>query len=171
VAILHERGNRLHILLPTLPHLEPLIREATQIWAVQPEISTDLAQKHAMFAKADAALAASGTVTLELALSTVPTVAIYDFDFLARFVVHHFVKVWTASLPNFIADEPLVAEYYGDQLRAPMLARQLERLMSPSHARSAQREGFARMRQKMLTSKPAGEEAAAIVLRLIAEKT
>ncbi len=146
VQILKERGHTVGLLLPTLPHLDALVREMTADWAVKPQITTDASVKHTMFACADAALAASGTVTLELALCTVPTVAIYDMDRLARILVRYMHTGWTASLPNLIADEPVVVEYYNDQIRPAMLARQIERIIVPGHARSAQREGFRRIR-------------------------
>jgi lipid-A-disaccharide synthase len=170
VQILKTRGHSLNLLLPTLPHLEAHVRALTANWVVAPQITTDAAQKHIMFAKADAALAASGTVTLELALCTVPTVAIYDLDWMARIIVRYMYKAWTASLPNIIADEPVVAEYYNDQIRSAMLARQIERIIKPGHARSAQREGFQRMREKMATHSPSGERAAEAVLQVIQTK-
>ena len=52
-------------------------REATADWPVRPRIVTDAAEKYAAFRTARAALAASGTVTLELALAQVPMVAAY----------------------------------------------------------------------------------------------
>jgi lipid-A-disaccharide synthase len=167
VEIMKTRGLNVRLLLPTLPHLENLVRTLTAGWVTTPQITSDAVQKSRAFANADAALAASGTVTLELALCTVPTVAIYDLDWMARILVRHIETPWTASLPNIIADEPIVAEYYNDQIRAGMLARQIERLIMPGHARSAQRESFHRLRDKMATRLPAGEGAANAVLQVI----
>ena len=64
-------------MLPTLPHIAEQVRSATADWPVRPRIVLDAAEKHAAFRNARAALAASGTVTLELALAQVPTVAAY----------------------------------------------------------------------------------------------
>ncbi len=69
VSILHERGNRLRLLLPTVPHVEQIVRQATASWAQQPEIFSDPDRKWQAFGEADAALIASGTVSLELALA------------------------------------------------------------------------------------------------------
>ncbi len=63
--------------LPAVPHLAALIGDMTAQWPVPPEIVMGEAAKLAAFRSARGALAASGTVTLELALAQVPTVAAY----------------------------------------------------------------------------------------------
>jgi lipid-A-disaccharide synthase len=167
VGVLNERGHALTLWLPTVPHVEAEVRRLSQSWAIQPEITTNAARKMEMFGNADAALAASGTVTLELALSGVPTVAIYDFDALARIWVYWLFRGWTASLPNLIADEPIVPEHYNEHIFPGMLARELERLLTPSLARRAQLAGFAKIRSNMQTSVPPSAKAAEVVLQLI----
>src|SRR5882724_6454076 len=62
------------LVLPTLPHLTDEIAAATADWPVRPRIVTDETDKHAAFRRARAALAASGTVTLELGLAGIPQV-------------------------------------------------------------------------------------------------
>ena len=57
--------------------LRRAVRDGVAGWAVTPRIVTEPAEKWAAFRSARAALAASGTVTLELALAGVPTVAAY----------------------------------------------------------------------------------------------
>jgi lipid-A-disaccharide synthase len=167
VRILQNRGHALRLWLPTVPHLEDDVRRLCQKWIIQPEITTNPLRKVEMFSNADAALAASGTVTLELALCRVPTVSIYDFDPLARLWVRQLFKSWTASLPNLIADEPVVFEYYNEQIRPGMLARQIERLMLPGSTRDAQLIGFSKVRANMRTQTPPGEKAAQAVMQII----
>lgn len=163
VAALKARGNRFRILLPTLPRLRPMLEEMTAGWALKPSISTTMEDKWAAFGAADAALAASGTVTLELALAGVPVVSAYKVDPLGKLLMHK-VKIWSASLPNLIADRPVIPEFFNEFVRPGMLARHLETLMRPSLARTAQLEGFAEVRAKLRTERPAGELAAEIVL-------
>ena len=67
----------MELVLPTVPHLAAQVREAVAGWTVTPRIVVEPAEKWAAFRTARAALAASGTVTLELALAGVPTVAAY----------------------------------------------------------------------------------------------
>ncbi len=169
LGILKARGMAFNAVLPVTPNVEASVRNLVQSWPVMPDIITGNSGKLAAFGRADAALAASGTVTLELALAGVPLVSCYKFDPLAKFVSEHFVTSWTASLPNLIADSPVVPEQYNAYVRAPMLARQIERLINPSAARSAMLEGFQRIRDTMATNVSAGELSASVVLRF-AEK-
>ena len=72
------------VLLPTVPNVARLVEAATANWAQKPEIVVDAAGKWRAFGEADAALCASGTVSLELALAGVPLVSCYRLDPVAR---------------------------------------------------------------------------------------
>ncbi len=169
LGILKARGMVFNAVLPVTANVEASVRRLVQSWPVTPEIVTGHAEKLAAFGRADAAIAASGTVTLELALAGVPLVSSYKFDALAKFISEHFVTSWTASLPNLIADSPVVPEQYNAYVRAPMLARQIELLANPSGTRSAMLDGFRRIRDNMATDVSSGELSASVVLKF-AEK-
>ena len=163
IDILTSRGTAPRLLLPTVPHVEDMVRAQTATWAVAPEILTTVDDKYRAFGEADAALAASGTVTLELALGRVPTLACYKADRLMR-MAYPMIGIWTASLPNLVADSPVVPEFYDHFLRPGMLARHLELLLSQTPARAAQIAGFDRIAAAMATDSPSGAIAAAAVL-------
>jgi lipid-A-disaccharide synthase len=166
VDILRERGQRLRLLLPTVPHVADAVEAATKAWPQHPEIILDPVRKWQAFGEADAALAASGTVSLELALSRVPLIACYRSDPLMRPLLG-MITTWSGSLPNLIADRPFVPEYYDTFIRPGMLARQLEQLMTPSDARRLQLGGFAEVKKRMATTRRPGAIAADVVLSLI----
>lgn len=166
IELLAKRGNRIKVTLPTLPKIEPLVRELTAGWKIQPDIVVGEAQRLHAFATADAALAASGTVSLELALARIPTVLSYRPDWLARTFLAPRITIWSAALPNIIADAPVVPEYFNVFVRAGSLARQLEQLLVPGHRRSAQLESFDKIASLMQTERPSGEIAAQKVLEL-----
>lgn len=166
VDILQDRGTRLRLVVPTVPHVEALVRTATETWAIRPEIVTSAEEKYAAFGEAGAALAASGTVTLELALARVPTIACYKADRLMR-LAYSMIDVWSASLPNLIADHPVVPEYYDHFIRPGLVARHLELLIGDTAARRAQLDGFDVIAQAMHTERPAGDIAAEAVLATI----
>lgn len=160
VAQIRERCEEIEIILPTLPHLEEKIKALSANWLYPPKIITEEAEKWKVFGAADAALAASGTVALELALCAVPTVLAYKLDwFTTRFILPQ-ITIWSAALPNIITDEVIVPEYFNEFVQPGMLARQIERVMQPGAARQAQLEGFARLRIMMQTDKAAGRAAA-----------
>ena len=169
LGILRQRGLDFSVKVPVTPNVEMTVRSLTANWPVKPDIVSGAEAKLAAFANADVAMAASGTVTLELALVGVPLISCYRFDPIAKFVSENFVTSWTASLPNLIADTPVVPEYYNQYLRAPMLARQTEMLINPSLRRAAMLDGFAKIRSNMATQKAPGEKAAEIVLKFATE--
>lgn len=168
VSLLKARGHRLRLLLPTVPHVEQLVSEAVSGWEQKPEITTVLADKGRAFGEADAALIASGTVSLELALAGVPMMSCYKLDPLMR-MMQGLVKIWSASLPNLIADAPVVPEFYDRYARPNSMARHMEALFHDTELRAWQRQGFAEIRRRMQTDRPSGELAADVVLRHIAQ--
>lgn len=162
-AILKSRGHRLRLVLPTVPHVADLVNSVVSGWDEKPEIITDAADKWLAFGEADAALIASGTVSLELALAGVPMMSCYKLDPVAR-MVQGLVKIWSAALPNLIADRTIVAETYNEYVRPQWLARHLEGLLSDSGIRRWQKDGFAEVARRMATDRPSGEIAAEIIL-------
>lgn len=168
VDILAERlDGPLELTLPTVPHVAPLVESLSQDWAIRPRIVVSQPDKWQAFAQADAALAASGTVLLELALSRVPYVACYKTDAIVRALVARYITIWSASLPNLIADRAIAHEYYDEFIRPGMAARQLEQLMREGGIRQTALEGFDTVERAMRLPIPAGEAAAGVVLGLI----
>ncbi|MBB6013007.1 lipid-A-disaccharide synthase [Aquamicrobium lusatiense] len=164
---LRARGHKLRLVLPTVPHVAPTIGKSTQNWDQKPEIVTEPDAKWQAFAEADAALIASGTVSLELALSGVPMISCYKLDPVIRPVAPLLLKIWSASLPNLIADRAIVPEFYDRFVRPGILARQVEALLIDGGMRDWQKAGFAEVRRRMATDRPAGAIGAEAVLNMI----
>lgn len=171
VRILAARGNLFDVTIPTVPHVAPLVEAGTADWPVRPRVVHGDEEKWQAFAEADAAIAASGTVTLELALCGVPFVSCYRTDPVIGSVMARMITAWSASLPNLIADWPVVPEYYDGQLRPGRLARYVEQLIADTAARAVQMAGFADIRKAMETARPSGELAAEALLAVLEKKT
>jgi lipid-A-disaccharide synthase len=169
VSVLRARGHRLRLVLPTVPHVAELVRSMVANWEQQPEITVDQQQKWRAFGEADAALVASGTVSLELALSGVPMISCYKLDPLARMIARRALIAWSASLPNLIADQPLVPERYDEFVKPAILARELEALFTDTGLRAWQKQGFAEVARRMETERPAGELAAQAVMEVLGQ--
>lgn len=167
LAQLRARGHRLKLMLPTVPHVAEAVREATAEWTDKPEIILDAERKWQAFGEADAAIIASGTVSLELALTGVPFISCYKLDWVGR-AFQHLVTVWSASLPNIIADRVVVPEHYNQYVRPEHLARELEGLFADTPIRAWQKFGFEEVRRRMTTARPAGEAATEVVLAQVA---
>lgn len=165
-AEIKTRHSDARFLLPAVARQEKLIRQMISSWSVTPECETGDDFKWAGFANADAAIAASGTVILELAMAGVPVVSIYRTDPVIRFLASR-IKVWTAALPNLIADYPVIPEYINELLRPGAPARWADRLISDTPQRAAMLAGYADVWSRMNVEKPSGQLAAEAVLNLL----
>lgn len=166
VTILASRGHQLNVLVPTVPHVAERVHRETADWLVKPQIIENFDRKWQAFGEADAALAASGTVLLELALAGVPAISTYRSDPLFRLAAS-MITTWTGALPNLIADRVVIPEYYDRMIRPGLLARKLERLMIDGPDRAVQLEGYSEIADRMKTPRPSGELAADVVLEQI----
>jgi lipid-A-disaccharide synthase len=156
--------------LPAVSHLEDEIRKRVASWRVRPRIISSEAEKFTAFRSARAALAASGTVTLELALAHVPMVVAYKLSWI-EFQARHFISVTSIVLPNLILGENVIPEFLQGRCTPEALADALGRLIAGGHERDTQDLGFTRLAE-MLRLQP-GEtpsmRAADIVLSIAAK--
>jgi lipid-A-disaccharide synthase len=145
---LHARIGAVELVLPTVAHLEPQLREITAGWAVQPKIVVDPNAKWAAFRRARAALAASGTVTLELALSGVPMVAAYRLHFIEAVVARAIrlrARLPSVILANLVIGENVVPEFLQEECTPEQLSDALAALVGDSAQRRQQIAGFERL--------------------------
>ncbi|WP_040677122.1 lipid-A-disaccharide synthase [Rhizobium mesoamericanum] len=163
------RNGDMRFVLPTMPRREAMIRNLVKDWTTKPEIVTGAEAKWQAFAEADAAMAASGTVVLELALTGVPCISAYKTDWIIKLMTSK-IKTWSAALPNLIADYAVVPEYINDVVRGGSFARWMEKLCVDTLPRQAMMEGYDVLWQRMQTEKPPGEYAAEIVLDILQKK-
>jgi lipid-A-disaccharide synthase len=165
---LQAEGKVFELILPTMPHLLDLVSEGVKSWKVRPQIVVGEQEKRAAFRIATAALAKSGTVTLELALSGVPMVAAYRAGALEARIVLRFVTVQSVILANLVVGENVVPEFVQDDCTADKLAGALGEVLSDSPMRRRQQDAFARMNDVMSTGNQSPSvRAADIVLGML----
>lgn len=164
-----SRNGETRFLLPTVPRQEARVREITAAWAIRPEILIGDQAKWQAFEETDAAIAASGTVILELALAYVPVVSTYKGDWIIRMLANR-IKVWTGALPNLIVDYAVVPEYFNDVLRPASLVRWAERLSTGTPQRQAMLAGYDDVWSRLQTALPAGDAGAELVLALLRQR-
>lgn len=141
--------------LPAVEHLAETIRGGLASWVVKPEIVLGEPAKLAAFRSARAALAASGTVTLELALAGVPTVLAYRASAIEEKIIRAVIQVDKVGLPNLILDRFAIPEFIQQNCTAANLARAMLAVVRDGEARAAQLSAFAEVEQLM--SLPPGE--------------
>ncbi len=167
IGLAGERLGAIEVVLPTVAHLEERVRRATSAWRIPPRIVVEPSEKWAAFRQARAALAASGTVTLELALARVPTVIAYKVTFVEELIARALVKVKTVGLANIILDDMVMPELLQRQATAKNLADALVAIAAESPERRRQCEAFAKLDTMMeIGSIVPSERAAALVIAL-----
>ncbi|MGC2777055.1 MAG: lipid-A-disaccharide synthase, partial [Bradyrhizobium sp.] len=122
LARLCAQGTAFEAVLPTTPHLEAAVRAGVADWPVPPQIIMGEAEKRAAFRSARAALAKSGTVTLELALSGVPMVTAYRVGDVEAFILRRIVNVHSVILANLVIGENVIPEFLQEACTADNLA-------------------------------------------------
>lgn len=162
----------LAVVLPTVRGVADLVAEAVRSWPLRPLILDPRSEapgaRAAAFAAADAALAASGTVSLELAAAGVPMVIGYRTNPLTWAVGRRLVRLDTVTLVNLVSGTRAVPEFLGPACRPAPMAEALLRLLAPGPERAAQQAAMEEtMRRLGRGGPPPGQRAAASVLALL----
>jgi lipid-A-disaccharide synthase len=169
VAHLRERGLRLQILIPAVRHVRGQIEQALTTWQVPAHLVEGEDDKFRAFKLARAALAASGTVTLELGLVGTPMVVAYRVDAIAA-RLRFLVKVPSVVLANLVLGENVAPEFIQEACVPEKLAPAVASLLADTPERRRQLAGLARIPERLgLASGSPSEAAADVVLRLANE--
>lgn len=164
LRLLQERFGPFDVVLPAVDSVRPLIEAGLADWPLQPHLVQGETRKFQAFRLARAALAASGTVTLELALSGTPMVVAYKVEFLAS-RLRWLVKVPSIVLPNLILEENVFPEFVHEDCAPDALAAALTPLLEGGGTRDRQLEGLKGLADRMtLPRGTPSERAAEIVL-------
>lgn len=129
-------GETLRLARQSMPRLRPVIVAAPNVaedvarltanWPAAPVVvnaaSDGDAAKRAAFRAADVALAASGTVSLELAAAGTPMVIAYDMNWLSRQLIRRMLTIDTVTLVNLVSETRAVPEFLGHDCRAELIA-------------------------------------------------
>jgi lipid-A-disaccharide synthase len=166
---LYERRIRPEIIIPVVPHVRPLIEAKLAAWSVKPHLVVGEEDKFRAFKLAHAALAASGTVTLELALSGTPTVVAYKADpFVAR--LRFLVRVPSVVLANLVLGENVFPEFLQEECTPELLSAAVELLLKNTPERRAQVKALATIADRMQPVGGAPSDVAAdVVLKIVAQ--
>ena len=162
---LRAQDVKFELMLPTMPHLLDTVRAGVADWPVVPTIVMGEAEKRAAFRSARAALAKSGTVTLELALSGVPMVTAYRVGAAEAFILRRAIKVQSVILANLVIGEEVIPEFLQENCTPENLAQALRDMLADTPQRQRQIEAFKTIDAIMSTGKePPSVRAADIVL-------
>ena len=110
---LRDRVPEIRVVIPTVRGVSGLVRDMAKRWPTAPVVVESPEERRAAFAAADLALAASGTVSLDLAANDVPMVIGYDVAPLSRLIIRLLLKTDTVTLVNLVSDTRVVPEFLG----------------------------------------------------------
>lgn len=132
-------GVEARLVLPTLPHLRAQVVQACRDWQVPPLVvdATNPVEKRAAFAVADAALAASGTVSLELAANATPMVIAYDMNPVTRFIMKRASLIDTVTLVNLVSDTRSVPEFLMEACQPDAIRGGVQAVLRGDHGQDA----------------------------------
>jgi lipid-A-disaccharide synthase len=172
LALLAERHPGLRAVVPTVPQMSGRVRAAAASWSVPTVVVEGDEGKYDAMAASTVALAASGTVALELALSRLPAVIAYRLHPVTVALYRRLIRVKYANLVNIMLDRMLVPELLQEECTPDRLAAALSTLLDDPAARRVQIEGVSEVARWLGHGGPGpSERAAEVVLGVVAGTT
>ena len=165
---LTSRVGGLHAVVATVPAVAREVGAAARAWEPPAIVIEDEAEKFDAFAAADAALAASGTVTLELALAGVPAVVAYKVHPLTAWLARRLITADHAGLPNLILGRTVMPELLQEECRGDRLAHAVGEILVDCAARDEQIRALAALPAALDAGGEPSRRAAQAVLAAIA---
>lgn len=160
-----------NIVIPTVPVVESLVREGLSLFdPPYPLLLCGTQNRFDAFAAADVALAASGTVTLELAFHETPLVVAYQASWITEMILKRMVSVSHVCLINLILNESLIPECLQRDCHPERLAAEMVKLLSVPSVLQKQKEGLKRTVQALRAPVSFSQSAAEIILQTISDQ-
>jgi lipid-A-disaccharide synthase len=140
-AVLRARPDMM-IVLPTLPHLKKYIQDFFVGKGINPLVIDQEEDKFDCFASSAVALAASGTVSLELALTDTPHIIAYKVSDLSAWIGKKLIKTPYVNLVNILLNRSVIPELLQEQCQPQIITHGLFKLLDDKEARTQQLRGF-----------------------------
>lgn len=163
VGQLYERRVRPHVIIPVVAHVRPLIEAHLRSWPIRPHLVEGEADKFRAFKLAHAALAASGTVTLELAVTGTPMAVAYRVDPIAA-RLRFLLKTPSIVLANLVLGENAFPELIQEECTPDILSAAIELLLKDTPERRAQLKALERIPECMRLERGTPSDIAAKIV-------
>lgn len=142
LRLLEAQIGRFRVAVPTVATVAATVAEAARGWPGRPIVLDDPRDKFDAFAASRAALAASGSVALELAMARLPMVVLYRLNPLTEALLDRVLKVRQVNLVNLLIERPVVRELLRGECTPQRLADEALLLVRDEPVRAAHRAAY-----------------------------
>ncbi len=126
-----EKLNGYKFSIPVVETTKKYIEQETKNWAVRPAL-IPAAKRYELFARSDIAVAASGTVSAELAIMHIPAIIVYKMNPMTEFLASLLLKIKWASLVNILMNKTIYPELLGRKAASENIIREIHKLENPA---------------------------------------
>ncbi|MEQ8392897.1 MAG: lipid-A-disaccharide synthase [Thalassospira sp.] len=159
------------IVVPTVSKVADTVATAMKDWPLDPIVVATDQERHDAFAAANCALAASGTVSLELAIAGVPHVIAYQVNAVTGWIAKRLIKIDTVTIVNLVLGRKLIPEFLQENCKAKNIIPVLDGLLGDEPARAEQEAGFDEACTMLgFGDRAPSEKAAEQILKIITKK-
>jgi lipid-A-disaccharide synthase len=167
INMLSTKIDNLFVVIPTVETVADEVGKAFENSPVPCRIIMGRDERYAAFKQSTAAIAASGTASLELASCNTPHIVAYRFNPLTNFLADIFVKVEYANLINLLCNKEIIPEFMLDECRADLIAAKTFELMDAKTGEKIIRETGEGLQKLRLPNILPSEKASEIVIEMI----
>ena len=173
VALIWRRVSQLRLVLPTLPGMAPLVKRLVARWQLPVLVLEDRTERFDAYAASWLAIAASGTVSLEVAVAGLPAITIYRTGPLAAWLARRLTRAPHVNMVNLILGRPAIPELLQEDCRPDRIATAAVRLIGDEALRRDQQTALAEAVGRLRGSdeRSPSQRAAARILELLADRT
>jgi lipid-A-disaccharide synthase len=143
IARVSAQVEDLSVVIPVVAHTREAVRARVANWPVEPILVEEESDKIAAFSAANAALAASGTATLELGMAGLPSVIAYKMGGLMGALLMRVLRVPSAVIVNLVLDAPVMQEFLEDRCTADLITPAVCDLLQDDGLNAAKRAHLA----------------------------
>ena len=168
VKQLHERYNDFSFVIPTVSTVAAHVKEMVKQSGLPIEIVEGTKERHDAFKSGDVAIAASGTVALELAIVDVPHIIAYKVPKLTEWLARHFIHIQFVNLSNILLGKEIVPELLQQDCCVEKIMYYVEQFMKHKPVYNQQMDGFEKVRKLLgMGQQTPSDNAAEAIIKTI----
>ncbi len=134
LGLLARSNPGARIVVPAAPNVRDAVGTLAVTWGDKVLVVDGASERYDAFAASDLALAASGTVTLELAYAGVPTVVIYQVGKLTGEIARRMIRIEHVSIVNIVAGRLIFPEFLQSRCRPALITGAVSALLGDRDA-------------------------------------